>query len=61
LRSAGAANDVICDYLRIAPEGLDALMQVAAAKLAAELEPGEPAKDSARSRAHRTRRREKPV
>lgn len=37
LREAGAADSVICDYLRIEPEGLDTLIEVAAHKLATEL------------------------
>jgi len=37
LRDAGAAGAVICEYLHIAPEGLDTLMQLASRKLDAEL------------------------
>jgi hypothetical protein len=37
LTSAGVADDVVCEYLRIAPEGLETLLRVARAKLAAEL------------------------
>lgn len=37
LREAGVAGPVICDYLRIEPEGLETLVEVAERKLAAEL------------------------
>lgn len=37
LRGAGVADAVICEYLRIEPEGLDLLVDVAERKLAAEL------------------------
>jgi DNA-directed RNA polymerase specialized sigma24 family protein len=37
LRDAGAAGAEICEYLHIAPEGLDTLMQLASRKLDAEL------------------------
>jgi hypothetical protein len=37
LRSAGVANDVVCRYLHIEPEGLETLIRVAEDKLDAEL------------------------
>jgi hypothetical protein len=37
LKSAGVADDVVCDYLHIEPEGLDILLRVAQQKLDAEL------------------------
>jgi len=37
LRDAGVADGLICDYLRIEPEGLHTLAEVAERKLAAEL------------------------
>jgi hypothetical protein len=37
LRSAGVADEVVCDYLHIEPEGLDTLLRVAEEKLDAEL------------------------
>ena len=37
LRSAGVADDVVCDYLHIEPEGLETLLRVAMAKFDAEL------------------------
>lgn len=37
LKSAGVADDVVCDYLHIEPEGLKTLLRVALAKLDAEL------------------------
>lgn len=37
LIGAGVADDVMCDYLRIEPEGLETLVEVAIQKLAAEL------------------------
>jgi hypothetical protein len=37
LKSAGVADVVVCDYLRIEPEGLDTLLRVAEHKLNAEL------------------------
>jgi hypothetical protein len=37
LRRAGVADEVVCNYLRIEPEGLDTLMQIAEHKLQAEL------------------------
>jgi len=41
LRSAGVADDVLCEYLHIEPQGLATLLQVAEEKLAAALrEPG---------------------
>jgi hypothetical protein len=37
LKSAGVADDVVCSYLHIEPEGLDTLMRVALDKFDAEL------------------------
>lgn len=37
LKSAGVGDEVVCDYLRIEPEGLDTLLRVAEEKLRAEL------------------------
>jgi hypothetical protein len=37
LKSAGVADEVVCSYLRIEPEGLDILLRIAAGKLDAEL------------------------
>lgn len=37
LRSAGVADEVLCSYLHIEPEGLDVLLRVAQQKLNAEL------------------------
>jgi len=37
LKTAGVADRVVCDYLRIEPEGLDTLVELAKQKLAAEL------------------------
>jgi len=37
LKSAGVADEVVCGYLHIEPEGLDTLLQVAEEKLDAEL------------------------
>jgi hypothetical protein len=37
LKSAGVADEVVCGYLRIEPEGLDTLLQVALEKFDAEL------------------------
>ena len=37
LQSAGVADEVVCTYLRIEPEGLDILLRVAEEKLNAEL------------------------
>lgn len=37
LRNAGAADEVVCTYLHIEPEGLETLLRVAEQKLAAEL------------------------
>jgi hypothetical protein len=37
LRSAGVADEVVCSYLHIEPEGLDVLLRVAQQKLNAEL------------------------
>lgn len=37
LKSAGVADDIVCSYLRIEPEGLDILLRVAQEKLNAEL------------------------
>ena len=38
LSDAGVAEDVICQYLRIEPEGLAGVLDIAHQKLAAELE-----------------------
>jgi hypothetical protein len=40
LRSAGVADEVVCGYLHIEPEGLDSLLQIAEDKLDAELHSG---------------------
>ena len=37
LRDSGVADDVICEYLRIEPEGLATLLELADQKLQAEL------------------------
>jgi hypothetical protein len=37
LKSAGVADEVVCDYLHIEPEGLDILLRVARDKFEAEL------------------------
>jgi hypothetical protein len=37
LKGAGVADEVVCDYLHIEPEGLVTLMQVAEQKLEVEL------------------------
>jgi hypothetical protein len=37
LKGAGVADEVVCDYLHIEPEGLDTLLQVAEQKLNVEL------------------------
>ena len=37
LKSAGVADEVVCDYLHIEPEGMDTLLRVAEEKLEAEL------------------------
>ena len=37
LKSAGVADDVVCGYLHIEPEGLETLLRVAREKLDAEL------------------------
>jgi len=37
LRDAGVADEVICGYLQIEPEGLDSVFEVAQQKLQAEL------------------------
>ena len=37
LKSAGVADEVVCGYLHIEPEGLDTLLQVGEEKLDAEL------------------------
>jgi hypothetical protein len=37
LRRAGVADDVVCNYLHIEPEGLETLLRVASDKLDAEL------------------------
>jgi len=38
LRVAGVADQVVCDYLCIEPEGLGTLTHIAAQKLAAEVQ-----------------------
>jgi hypothetical protein len=37
LKAAGVADEVVCGYLHIEPEGLDILLRVAEQKLDAEL------------------------
>lgn len=37
LRQAGVADQLICDYLRVEPEGLETLIEVAERKLTTEL------------------------
>jgi len=37
LRDAGVADEVICQYLQIEPEGLDSVIELAQQKLDAEL------------------------
>lgn len=37
LKNSGVADEVVCDYLHIEPEGLDTLLRVAQEKLDAEL------------------------
>ena len=37
LKSAGVADEVVCNYLRIEPEGLNILLLIAERKLEAEL------------------------
>lgn len=37
LKSAGVADEVVCNYLRIEPEGLNILLRIAEEKLDAEL------------------------
>lgn len=37
LRAAGVADEVICAYLQVEPEGLDSVFELARTKLAAEL------------------------
>jgi hypothetical protein len=37
LRAAGVADEVICTYLHVEPEGLDSVFALAHRKLAAEL------------------------
>ena len=37
LRDAGVADEVICGYLQIEPEGLDSVIELAQQKLDAEL------------------------
>jgi hypothetical protein len=37
LKSAGVADEVVCGYLHIEPEGLETLLRVAEEKLGAEL------------------------
>lgn len=43
LRSAGVADEVVCGYLHIEPEGLETLFRVAEDKLDAELHQHRPA------------------
>jgi hypothetical protein len=43
LRKAGVADDVVCGYLHIEPEGLQNLIRVAEDKLDAELHKHRPA------------------
>jgi hypothetical protein len=38
LKAAGVADEVVCAYLHIEPEGLDTLLRVAEYKLNAELQ-----------------------
>lgn len=38
LRDAGVADEVICGYLRVEPEGLDSVFELARQKLQAELD-----------------------
>jgi hypothetical protein len=38
LRGAGVADEVICQYLQIEPEGLDGVLELAGKKLNAELQ-----------------------
>lgn len=38
LRGAGVADDVICQYLQIEPEGLESVLELAQKKLQAELQ-----------------------
>lgn len=38
LRAAGVADEVICQYLQIEPEGLDSVLELARKKLQAELQ-----------------------
>ena len=42
LKSFGMADDVVCMYVHIEPEGLPMLLHLAAAKLASELLPHDP-------------------
>jgi hypothetical protein len=37
LKSAGVADEVVCNYLRIEPEGLNIFLRIAERKLDAEL------------------------
>lgn len=37
LKRAGVADEVVCDYLHIEPEGLNVLLRIAERKLDAEL------------------------
>ena len=37
LKSAGVADEVVCNYLRIEPEGLNILLRIAEEKFDAEL------------------------
>ncbi len=43
LRSAGVADDVMCEYLHIVPQGLETLLHVAEEKLATALRQHGPA------------------
>jgi hypothetical protein len=40
LKTAGVADEVVCGYLHIEPEGLETLLQVAEEKLDAEMRNG---------------------
>ena len=46
LRDAGVTDDVICGYLRIEPEGLATLLDLARRKLHSALKDHEPSSDS---------------
>ena len=50
LKTAGVADEVVCRYLHIEPEGLDTLLRIATEKLRAELRrPGRPASSAIKS------------